>query len=58
MVLRDARRKEITISRDAIEKLHRSELSIMPKGLESNLRVDELSDLLAFLESLGNSTKK
>ena len=58
LVLRDARRREITISRDAIEELRRARLSIMPKGLEANLSVDELSDLLAFLESLGNSTRK
>ena len=58
LVLRDAQRREITISREAIEELKRASHSIMPQGLDTNLNSDELSDLLAFLESLGNEAKE
>ena len=53
LVLRNSQRKDTTIARKDIEELQRSQLSIMPKGLHANLNMDELSDLLAYLESLG-----
>lgn len=53
LVLRDAQRREVTIARDQIAELTRAAHSIMPQGLETNLNSDELSDLLAFLGSLG-----
>jgi putative heme-binding domain-containing protein len=53
LVLRNSQREDTTIAREDIEELQRSHLSIMPKGLHANLNMDELSDLLAYLESLG-----
>ncbi len=52
IVLRNAQRQEIVLPRDSIEHLARSKTSIMPQGLDKAIRRDELSDLLAFLESL------
>jgi putative heme-binding domain-containing protein len=53
LVLRNSQREDTTIARDDIEQLQRSQLSIMPQGLHVNLNMNELSDLLAYLESLG-----
>lgn len=53
LVLRNAQREDTTIARKDIEAIQRSKLSIMPEGLHANLNTDELSDLLAYLESLG-----
>jgi len=52
LVLRNTQRQEIVIPRDDIEELVRSKISIMPQGLDRAIRIEELSDLLAYLESL------
>ena len=53
LVLRDSQRKETVLSRTEIEELTHTQTSIMPQGLESNLSAQQMSDLLAYLESLG-----
>lgn len=56
VTLKTADLKDVQIRRDDIEIMRQSETSIMPAGLESKLSADELSDLIAFLQSLrGNS---
>ena len=52
IVLRNAERSEIVISPNDVEELVRNQTSIMPKGLDTNLIPQQLSDLLAYLESL------
>ena len=42
----------VRIARDEIVKMVASETSLMPEGLEQGVSLDELSDLLAYLESL------
>ena len=56
LVLRNSQRQDTTIAREDIEELQRSALSVMPNGLHANLNLDELSDLLAYLESLKPDT--
>jgi putative membrane-bound dehydrogenase-like protein len=50
--LHTAERGERRIPRASVEEIRQSRLSIMPQGLEGQLGPGELSDLLAFLESL------
>jgi len=50
--LRTADRAEHRIARDAIDELAPSKLSVMPQGMSNVLTPGELSDLLAYLESL------
>ena len=52
IVLRNAQRMEIELDRQDIEKLVRQPTSIMPQGLDRALTSSELSDLLAYLQSL------
>ena len=52
IVLRNAQRQELVVARDDIGEIVRSKTSIMPQGLDQTIRIEELSDLLAFLESL------
>jgi putative heme-binding domain-containing protein len=47
-----ADRSEIRIPRSAIEEIRPGWDSIMPQGLEGQLSRQEMSDLLAFLQSL------
>ncbi len=49
ITLRTDQLAEIRIARNTIDELVRSELSIMPQGLEKSLSIQELSDLLEFL---------
>ena len=49
--LRTSQLAEICIPRDDVEVMRRSNLSIMPQGLEKSLSTQELSDLLEFLYS-------
>lgn len=44
-------RKHIPINRSDIEDIHPSQVSIMPAGLEQQMTLQELADLLAFLEA-------
>ncbi|HEX4131524.1 MAG TPA: PVC-type heme-binding CxxCH protein [Pirellulales bacterium] len=50
--LRTAQREEIRIPRREIEELVPSKLSIMPQGFDRLLSIDELRDVLAYLQSL------
>lgn len=43
--------KRITVAIDEIDKRELSDISVMPAGLEQQLSLQELADLLAFLES-------
>ncbi len=45
-------RVETRISRDELEALSQSPVSIMPEGMEAQLSREELADLIAFLQSL------
>ncbi len=50
--LYDSKREEARIPRAEIEELRQAELSIMPDGLDGQLKPEELADLVAFLRSL------
>jgi putative heme-binding domain-containing protein len=43
--------KEERVSRDQIESIAPSTISLMPAGLEQQLSVQEIADLLAFLKA-------
>ncbi len=43
--------EEVRISRNDIEEMHPSTLSIMPAGLDQQLTLQELADLVAFLKA-------
>ncbi|MBM83624.1 MAG: hypothetical protein CMJ78_23955 [Planctomycetaceae bacterium] len=55
--LRKADLSEHRISRDSIEGIRESNVSIMPQGLEKLLSEQELRDLLAFLANLKETAK-
>jgi putative membrane-bound dehydrogenase-like protein len=50
--LRTSDQREIRLRRSDIEEQKRSDLSIMPAGLENTMTRQELADLLAYLRSL------
>jgi putative heme-binding domain-containing protein len=52
IVLATPDRLEHAIPRRSIDAIEPSRVSVMPRGLEANLRDTELADLLAFLQSL------
>ena len=58
LILRDTQRKDAIIAQEEIELLRRMPHSVMPKGLHDHLSMDELSDLLAYLESLGKADER
>jgi len=51
VVLRQAGGKEQTISRDDIELMKSTGKSLMPEGVEKDITVQQMADLLAFLKS-------
>jgi putative heme-binding domain-containing protein len=51
--LRTADRSEVRLARGEIKELAPGKVSIMPQGLDQNLTVEEIRDLLAYLASLG-----
>ena len=57
LVLRSAFGRETRIPRKDIASRETSPVSMMPGGLVAGLREDELVDLLAYLSSLGRTTK-
>lgn len=57
LVLRNTQRMEIVLDRIDVEELVRHPTSIMPQGLDRTLTPAELSDLLAFLQSLREQKK-
>ncbi|MEO1996515.1 MAG: PVC-type heme-binding CxxCH protein [Planctomycetaceae bacterium] len=57
IVLRNTQRMEIELDRNDIDELVRQPTSIMPRGLDRTLSTAELSDLLAFLQSLRGQQK-
>jgi putative heme-binding domain-containing protein len=52
IVLLTADRSEVAVPRDEVDEIAPSRVSIMPQGLDRNLKPDELRDLLAFLAAL------
>ncbi len=52
IVIRDGRGIMQELAQEEIEERKKQEISMMPEGLVGNLTVDQLSDLLAYLESL------
>ena len=52
LVLAIGPNKEVRIMRDQIEEMRPSTTSIMPAGLDKQLSLQDLSDLLQFLETL------
>ena len=52
ILLRDLSGTEQRVARKSIQKMERVPMSLMPAGLDRLLTVDELRDLLAYLESL------
>ena len=55
VVLRNTSRMELVLNREDVEVFMRQPMSIMPQGLDRVLTSLELSDLLAFLQSLSES---
>ncbi len=53
VLLNDIAGNLISVSNENIDKLDNSQVSLMPAGLTSTLRHDELVDLMRFLTSLG-----
>ena len=51
VVLRMAENKLQTINRNTIDSMHASELSLMPEGVEKDITLQEMADLLEFLKS-------
>ena len=52
IVLRNSQRSVIVVLRADVEQLPRNRTSIMPQGLDNNLSLEQISDLLAYLQSL------
>ena len=52
MTLRDATGISHELIQDQIEDRVKQEISMMPQGIVGNLSPEQLSDLLAYLESL------
>jgi putative heme-binding domain-containing protein len=52
VTLKTADLKEVRIRRKSIDQMRQSDTSIMPAGLDTKLSPSELSDLLAYLQSL------
>ena len=52
IVLRTTDLSEVRVRRDSIDEMQQSQTSIMPQGMETRLSVQELQDLLAYLQSL------
>ena len=52
VVLRGAGGADVRIVRDNIRQMQRSEVSVMPEGLDRALTREQLRDLLAYLQSL------
>ncbi len=58
VVLRDAQDKLVTVRRDEIDQQTTSSVSMMPAGLMTSLRRDELIDLVHFLSELGKTASR
>ena len=54
-LVRDPTGKVVSVPSGEIAKLDTSPVSLMPPGLTSTLRRDELVDLMAYLTSLGRT---
>jgi putative heme-binding domain-containing protein len=50
-VLATGPNQEVRVPRDDVEEFQPSNVSIMPAGLDQQLSVQELADLVAFLKS-------
>ena len=58
ILIRDQVGKVISIPNDDIESVDTSPISLMPQGLTSTLRRDELVNLLRYLTTLGKADQK
>ena len=58
ILIRDQVGKVISIPNDDIESVDTSPISLMPQGLTSTLRRDELVNLLRYLTTLGKPDQK
>ena len=51
VTLRQEQQREVVISRENIRRMYVSNLSMMPEGLEKQVSVPQMADLLAFLKA-------
>jgi putative membrane-bound dehydrogenase-like protein len=51
VTLREAENKSTTLTRDEIEVIRSTGLSLMPEGLEQNLSLQDMADLLSFIKN-------
>ncbi|MEZ6071377.1 MAG: c-type cytochrome [Pirellulales bacterium] len=51
VVLRQAEGKQIVVARGQIEQIGTSGLSLMPEGIEQDVTVQQMADLLSFLKA-------
>jgi putative membrane-bound dehydrogenase-like protein len=58
ITLRRAESKEDVVQRDQIEELVSSGVSLMPEGMEKDITVEQMADLLAYIKSLQASPSK
>ena len=52
ITLRQEQRRETVISRENIRRMYVSNVSMMPDGLEKEIDVQQMADLLAFLKAV------
>jgi len=52
ITLRQEQRREIVIPRQDIRRMYASNLSMMPEGLEKQINLQQMSDLLTFLKTV------
>ncbi len=57
LVIEDANADRMTVSRNEIEAIKASPVSLMPDGLAASLSSDEFCDLVAYLETLRSGIK-
>jgi putative heme-binding domain-containing protein len=55
--IQDAEAKLIRIAKADIDARKRSDISLMPNGLAEGLSLDDFADLIAYLETLKNTTE-
>ena len=51
ITLRQEDKREVVISRQDIRRMYVSNLSMMPEGLEKEINIQQMGDLLAFLKA-------
>ena len=51
VTLRQAEGKEVTLLKTEIEEMRSHGVSLMPEGLEKNVSIEEMADLIAFIKN-------